>query len=167
MAGRVVEALEDSLGAPPCDEDRTADVPLPGAPAGDTTSFVENRAGRLREAGVEEATVTRLRWLYGRQLDALLALGSANPDWLKPLGPGVPAVRGEVKLAVETEMASTLADFMDRRAALLLFSPDFGLAGAAEAASIMGALLGWDAARRTRELAAYQQLARAHGVPHE
>jgi glycerol-3-phosphate dehydrogenase len=139
--------------------------PLPGAPPGDAARFSEDRARALREAGVDDATVARLRWLYGRQLDALLALGSRDPDWLEPLGPGVPAVRGEVKLAVETEMASTLPDFMDRRGALLLFSPDFGLAGAAEAAAIMGDVLGWDGARRARELASYEHLAQAHGIP--
>jgi glycerol-3-phosphate dehydrogenase len=165
MAGRVVDALKNELGAPPRDEDLTADVPLPGAPSGDPAWFAEDRARALREAGVDGTTVARLRWLYGRQLDRLLALGSTDPDWLEPLGPGVPAVRGEVKLAVETEMASTLADFMDRRGALLLFSPDFGLAGTSEAAAIMADILGWDAARRDRELASYRQLARAHGVP--
>jgi glycerol-3-phosphate dehydrogenase len=64
-------------------------------------------------------------------------------------------------------MASTLADFMDRRAALLLFSPGFGLAGATEAAAVMGDILGWDETRRAREIASYQQLARAHGVPRD
>jgi glycerol-3-phosphate dehydrogenase len=131
----------------------------------DAAGFAEDRARSLLEAGVAEPTVARLRWLYGTQLDDLLALGSQGPDWLEPLGPGVPAVRGEVKLAVEKEMASTLADFMDRRGALLLFSPDFGLAGAPEAAAIMADILGWDDVRRDRELAAYRQLAQDHGVP--
>ena len=165
MAGRVVDALKNELGAPPHDEDCTADVPLPGAPPGDAASFIAMRARELRAAGVEESTVARLCWLYGRQLDALLALGAADPAWLEPLGPGVPAIRGEAKLAVETEMATTLADFMDRRAALLLFSPGFGLGGATEAAAIMGDILGWSKTRRDREIASYQQLARAHGVP--
>ena len=44
-------------------------------------------------------------------------------------------------LAVKQEMASPLTDFMNRRATLFLFSPDFGLAGAREAAQIMGVLL--------------------------
>ncbi len=165
MAGRVVDALRHELGPPPLDLDRTEDVALPGAPGGDTATFIADRARKLRAAGVAEGTVARLSWLYGKQLDRLFALGASDPAWLEPLGPGVPALRAEAKLAVETEMASTLADFMDRRAALLLFSPDFGLAGAAEAAAIMGGLLGWDERRRARELAAYQQLARAHGVP--
>jgi len=165
MAGRVIDALRDLLGPPPDDVERTADVPLPGTPPGDAGAFARERAHRLKAAGVPARTVERLCWLYGRQLDALLALGDSDPAWLAPLGPGVPAVRGEVKLAVETEMANGLADFMDRRAALLLFSPDFGLAGAAEAAAIMGTLLGWSADRTAREIAAYRQLASEHGVP--
>lgn len=165
MAGRVVEALRDELGAPPHDTDRTADVLLPGAPDGDVPAFQAGRGRALSAAGVPAKTVERLCWLYGRQLDALLALGRADAAWLAPLGPGVPAVRGEVELAVTTEMANTLVDFMDRRSALLLFSPDFGLAGAEEAASIMGARLGWSESRKQSELSAYRQLAAEHGVP--
>lgn len=167
MAGRVVDALRGELGPPPNDVDRTEDVLLPGAPTGSPAAFREDRARRLREAGVPPRTVERLCWLFGRQLDALLDLGSQNPDWLRPLGPDVPAVRGEVKLAVETEMAGTLADFMDRRSALLLFSPNFGLEGAPEAASIMGRLLGWSESKKAEELASYRRLAVEHGVPAE
>jgi glycerol-3-phosphate dehydrogenase len=165
MAGRVVEALRDELGAPPGDEDLTAKVPLPGAPAGDAAAFETDRGKRLATAGVPKQTVARLVWLYGRQLDDLLGLAAQESAWLEPLGPGVPALRGEVKLAVEREMALTLVDFMDRRAALLLFSPHFGLAGVEEAASIMGTLLGWDDTRRLQEIATYQQLAAEHAVP--
>jgi glycerol-3-phosphate dehydrogenase len=165
MAGRVVDALRDLLGRPPHDVERTADVVLPGTPPGDAAAFARERAHRLSAAGVPASAVERLCWLYGRQLDALLALGESDPAWLAPLGPGVPAVRGEVKLAVEAEMANGLVDFMDRRAALLLFSPNFGLAGAPEAAAIMGTLLGWTPARTQQELASYQQLAAEHGVP--
>jgi len=165
MAGRVVEALRDELGPPPDDEDRTAAVPLPGVPETKVAAFEEDRRRRLESLGVGRETVERLCWLYGRQLDDLLALGSEDPSWLDPLGVGVPAVRGEVKLAVEHEMAARLDDFMDRRSALLLFSPDFGLAAAEEAARIMGELLGWDDERREAELVEYHRLASEHTVP--
>jgi len=165
MAGRVVDALREELGAPPQDVDRTEETLLPGAPPGDVVAFEHERGERLAEAGVPAATVKRLLWLYGRQLDVLLELGAADPNWLAPLGPGLPAVRAEVKHAVEREMAMTLTDFMDRRAALLLFSPNFGLAGAEEAAAIMGDLLGWDDRRQASETASYRQLASEHGVP--
>jgi glycerol-3-phosphate dehydrogenase len=165
MGGRVVDALRDELGAPPTDVDRTADIPLPGTPAGDIEAFERERRERLATAGVASGTVERLLWLYGRQLDDLLAVALEDPTWLDPLGPGVPAVRGEVRLAVEREMALTLADFMDRRSALLLFSPGHGLAGLEATADIMGQLLGWDDVRRAQEIASYKQLAAEHGVP--
>jgi glycerol-3-phosphate dehydrogenase len=165
MAGRVIDALRDELGPPPDDHDRTAEVALPGVPPGDVAAFEDDRGRKLRESGVPEPAVLRLCWLYGRQLDDLLRLGSDDVAWLEPLGPGIPALRGEVKLAVENEMAMTLVDFMDRRGALLLFSPDFGLAGVDEAASIMAGLLGWDDERRAEELAMYRRRAREHGVP--
>jgi len=165
MAGRVVEELRTELGPPPDDTDRTGDVPLPGAPPGDVGAFMEERARRFRDAGVADRTVERLCWLYGRQLDDLLKLASEDPAWLEPLGAGVPAVRGEVRVAVEKEMAITLVDFMDRRGALLLFSPDFGLAGVEEAATIMGDLLGWGDSRRADEITRYRTLAAEHRVP--
>ncbi|MCZ6456703.1 MAG: FAD-dependent oxidoreductase, partial [Actinobacteria bacterium] len=90
-----------------------------------------------------------------------------DPSWLEPLHPEVPALRGEVFLAVEREMALTLVDFMDRRAALLLFSPNFGLAGAEAAAEIMAELLGWDADRTASELVQYRELAAEHTLPSE
>ena len=165
MAERVIDELREVLGRPPRDEVRTATVPLPGAPEGDFVDFESQAAERLRTAGLTEKTVQRLRWLYGRQLHHLLALAETDPGWLEPLGPGVPAVRGEVKLAVEREMASNLIDFMDRRSALLLFSPDFGLAGAGEAAEIMGSLLHWDEDRRNAEVDRYRAYADEHRVP--
>ena len=167
MAARVIDELRDVLGSPPNDVDRTADVPLPGAPSGDLDEFTRERRERLRAAGIAGGTVDRLCWLYGRQLDDLLELGASDPSWLEPLGPGVPALRGEARLAVEREMAVTLVDFMDRRSALMFFSPDFGLAGTANAAEVMGDLLGWDGEERKAQLEAYTAYAAGHTVPRE
>lgn len=167
MAGRVVEVLRHELGTPPRDEDRTDEVALPGAPSGDVEAFRIDRRRQLEARGVSAATADRLLWLYGVQLDTLLAYGEDDAAWLEPLDPELPALRAEVRHAVEREMAATLIDAMDRRTALLLFSPDHGLAGAEAAAEIMAALLGWDDARRTAEVAAYQRLAAEHGVPTE
>jgi glycerol-3-phosphate dehydrogenase len=165
MAERALAEVRREIGDPPDDVDRTGDVRLPGAPAGDVGAFNRDRAERLADAGVGSETVKRLVWLYGRQLDDLIAYGAEDPAWLAPLADGVPAVRGEVRHAVEREMACTLIDVMDRRTALLLFSPDSGLAGATEAARIIGELLGWDQRRRDTELAGYRAYAREHRVP--
>ena len=167
MARRVLKLADSDLGPAPGPPERTATVPLPGAvvgPAG-LEAYHAERSRDLIESGVEPAVVERLCWLYGNQLDDLLALADDDRSWLEPLHPEVPALRGEVRLAVEREMALTLVDFMDRRAALLLFSPNFGLAAADAAADIMAEALGWDADRRNRELAAYRELAAEHKVP--
>ena len=167
MARRVLKLADPDLGPAPGPPERTATVPLPGAlvgPAG-LEAYHAERSRDLIEAGVEPAVVERLCWLYGNQLDDLLALADDDRSWLEPLHPEVPALRGEVRLAVEREMALTLVDFMDRRAALLLFSLNFGLAAADAAADIMAEALGWDADRRNRELAAYRELAAEHKLP--
>ena len=167
MARRVLDLADPDLGPAPGPPDRTATVPLPGAvvgPAG-LEAYRAERSRDFVEAGVAPSVIERLCWLYGNQLDDLLALAVDDPSWLEPLHLEVPALRGEVRLAVEREMALTLVDFMDRRAALLLFSPNFGLAGADAAADIMAEALGWDAARRTRELAEYREFAAEHRLP--
>jgi glycerol-3-phosphate dehydrogenase len=164
MGGRVIDELVHTLGDPP-GPDRTTEVPLPGVPDGDVQAWVGDRLDRMRDAGVDQETLDRLGFLYGTQLDDLLAFASEDPRWLAPLAPGVPALQGEVRLSVEKEMALTLTDFMDRRGALLLFAPNWGLAGAEEAAGIMGDLLDWDDGRRHDEVEAYRQLAKEHGVP--
>ena len=115
--------------------------------------------------GVAPVTAARLAWLYGRQLDDLIALADRDPNWLEPLHPDVPAVRGEALLAVQGEMASTLIDFMDRRAALLIFSPEQGAAAAPAAADVLADALGWSAERREREVESYLAHAAEHGVP--
>jgi len=167
MAGRVVDELRDELGDPPIEEDRTADVPLPGVPDGDVAEFVEARLDALARAGVPDAALRRLGWLYGSQLDDLLALGGEDAMWLEPLADGVPCLRGEVRMSVEREMAHTLIDFMDRRAALLLFAPNSGIAGATAAAEIMADLLGWDSARVGAEVSGYRSYVAEHRVPDE
>ena len=58
---------------------------------------------------------------------------------------------------------------VDRRTALLLFSPNFGLVGAEAAADIMAEALGWDAPRKIKELAQYRdgELTAEHAPPSE
>ena len=164
MARRVLEIADADLGPAPGHPDRTASVPLPGGVMGSAgiQEYRERRAKDLLELGVPLATVERLCWLYGRQLDYLIALGAEDASWIELLHPDVPALRAEVYHAVDQEMALTLTDFMDRRAALLLFSENFGLAGAEAAADIMADLLAWDGERRSHELADYRLLASEH-----
>ncbi|MFV2006886.1 MAG: FAD-dependent oxidoreductase [Longimicrobiales bacterium] len=168
MAIRVLEMAQESLGMPPSDDSELdASVPLPGWTHGadDPQEVEEETAAAFRARGVDASTAERVAWLYGSQSDVLLEFGDEDPAWLEPLGPDVPALRGEARLAVDQEMAMTLADFMDRRAALLLFSGDHGLAGAEAAADIMAQRLDWSPDRRGEELERYRVIAREHGRP--
>ena len=167
MAQRILEIADAELRPAPGLPERTATVPLPGADVGrqGMKEFRASRGRSLGEMGVAPAIVERLCWLYGRQLDDFIALAVEDPSWLEPLHPDVPAIRGEVRNAVAHEMAMTLTDFMDRRAALLLFSENFGLAAAEPAADIMAEELGWSTDRRTQEIEDYRTIAAEHGVP--
>ncbi|HWI65950.1 MAG TPA: glycerol-3-phosphate dehydrogenase/oxidase, partial [Symbiobacteriaceae bacterium] len=155
MSRRVMRHVEQALGLSSGDGRRSAEEPLPGAAAPDRT--------KLRH--LPEKTAERLAWLYGAHTDRLLAMGDEDPAWLAPLAPGVPALCGEVRLAVEQEMALTLSDFLDRRSSLLLFTPDHGRAAAAATAAIMGPLLDWSEAEAERQVAEYGRVALAHQNP--
>ncbi|HEY3367327.1 MAG TPA: glycerol-3-phosphate dehydrogenase/oxidase [Symbiobacteriaceae bacterium] len=161
MAARIMtfvaRALQRDLG----DNRRTAEVPLPLACASPDAAAV----AALRDHGVSRQAIERITWLYGAELPDLLQLGAEDPAWLEPLAPGVPALRGEVRLAVEQEMALTLLDFMDRRSALLLFSADHGLGAAPAACRIMGGLLGWSEAEQAAQLELYRRVTKNHGFP--
>lgn len=164
MGNRVMAQVARELGRDLGDNRRTAEVPLPGADV-DAPTYSAFRDRMIREydaAGIPGAITDRIAWLYGKGMQTLLAYGQQDEAWLQPLAPGTPALRGEVRLAVEQEMAMTLSDFMDRRSALLLFSDDQGRAAAPEAARIMADLLGWSEPRRAAELEAYLALADRH-----
>ena len=162
MAGRVMEVVLDALETHDT-EDRTKTVPLPGAPP--RPDYVDQRLGELAERGVDEETRGRLAFLYGTQLDALLAYGDEDASWLERLHPDVPALRGEVRHAVEREMALDLIDVMDRRTALLLFSTDSGRPATDAAAAIMADILDWDDGRTEREIESYLGWIENHRVP--
>ena len=167
MARRTLAAVARQLGEDPPGPDRSADVPLPGGEIGgqDPEAYRERQASELLSRGVAPATAARLTWLYGRQLDDLIALADSDPSWLEPLHPDVPAVRGEALMAAQREMAATLIDFMDRRAALLIFSPEQGVAAAPAAADVLATELGWSHERKERELEGYLAYAAEHAIP--
>lgn len=167
MAERVMEHVARELGRDLGDSRRTAEAPLPGAELDgrDFATFRDATAATLGARGVSAAAAERITWLYGAQADELLRLGESDPTWLEPLAPGSAAVRGEVRLAVEQAMALTLADILDRRTGLLLFSDDHGRAAAPAAAAIAGGLLGWTDAEVAAQLESYRQLAREHDLP--
>lgn len=163
MARRILRAVAGALGEPLPGRETTDRVELPGAPGEPLPRFRERTEKALRAAGVEGRALERLAFLYGTELDTLLAWGNEDPEWLAPLAEGVPALRGEVRLAVEHEMAMGLGDILDRRMALLLFEAGGGREAADEAARIAGPRLGWSPARAREEVETYGTMAAEHG----
>jgi len=154
----VARAMEESLPG----REVTHQAVLPGTPGEDMGSFRTRTDRALTEAGVPARTRERLAFLYGTELDDLLAYGREDPAWLHPLGES-PALRGEVRLAVDREMALTLSDILDRRMSLLLFEPGSASSAAAEGAEIAATRLGWSPEREREEVERYCVLSAEHG----
>jgi len=79
-------------------------------------------------------------------------LGNAAPD----VSPGDElALRAAVQYAVEAEECRTLRDFIERRTTLF-WASDQGQSSVPAVRDAMAALLGWDAARQTQEVKAWE-----------
>jgi glycerol-3-phosphate dehydrogenase len=154
---------------------RTAHVMLQGAPAPATARHVRTSAGRSRVNPDEWVTATRAKAAelslptpvaahlvatYGADAQSVLALVAQQPSLGPPLVPGLPYLQAEVVYAARYEGAQTLEDVLRRRTRVALEDREGGLAAASDAAALLAAELGWDAARRQRELEGY----RAHAA---
>ena len=74
---------------------------------------------------------------------------------LKPIVAGRPEIWAEVTHAVEREMALRLADVLMRRLHLFSETRDQAVSATTAVVERLGKLLGWDAARRSEEIADY------------
>jgi glycerol-3-phosphate dehydrogenase len=143
MAQRTLEKVAEGTGLalrPPIDEE----TPLPG---GDFDGDLERLSKQLTtERGVPEEVAARLVRLYGNETAAVLGEG------FEPLVPGQAVARREIDWAVTHEGAATLEDVIYRRTRVALYEPDARSAAVEPAADRMAELLGWDGARRNREV---------------
>jgi glycerol-3-phosphate dehydrogenase len=150
MARDAVDAAGRALGSdlPPSP---TEALPLVGA-AG--WQAVNNRVPRLAaEHGVAEEHVRRMLHRYGDELPDVLAPILGDPALGKPLAGHLPV---EFQRAVTHEGALTLVDVLHRRTHLAIERTDAGLPAAPAVAGLIAPLLGWDADRQAREVAAYR-----------
>ncbi len=107
----------------------------------------------------------------GRTVAAKIA-GMTKPSGSpRPLSYAAKLTPGEAQLAPEKlrhaaahEHVETLVDLLFRRV-LVGWTPDMGLKQARQAAETVADLLGWDAARVTREVAAYRRFVGEHFSP--
>ncbi len=151
IAEKLVTRVMKDLGRAPgvCP---TRQTPLPGArpdEAGDRTG-VEALATLPRVA--REILLAR----YGTRAVIPAQIAATRADLAAPLAPGCPVIGAEVIHAVRNEMVSRLDDFMVRRTAMVWRYPFEADAAAPAVVQLMGAELGWDAARQAQELASFR-----------
>ena len=107
------------------------------------------RAGIV--AGLDATTAATAARRYGRQVDRLHALLRARPALARRVLPETPFCLAETLLAVRDEMALTLRDVLRRRVPVLTVARP-AAAALAEIAALVGAELGWDAARQAEQV---------------
>jgi glycerol-3-phosphate dehydrogenase len=93
---------------------------------------------------------------YGARAGEVLAVISETPPLGERIEPALPYLWAEVVHAARRERARALTDVLVRRIPLFRDAADQGLSAADRAATLAGRELGWDAARRDRELADYR-----------
>jgi glycerol-3-phosphate dehydrogenase len=152
MAADVVDRAVRRLGrtVPPS---RTDALPLLGADG--YAAAWRDRADVARRHGVAAGVVEHLLERYGTMTTHLLDMIDADPALGLPL-PGAPEyLAAEVAYAAAAEGALHLEDVLTRRTRISIETAHRGVESADRAAQVMGTVLGWDAARRAREIAHY------------
>jgi glycerol-3-phosphate dehydrogenase len=104
--------------------------------------------------GLSERTAERLLTLYGSRSRDVVAEARGDVELLKVVHEPTGAIGAEMLFAVRREFARTLTDVLARRT-VLAFEPGHGLESAHTIAALLGARLGWDAARCKTEIAGY------------
>lgn len=120
---------------------------------------IEGQAGRIAECyGLDPVRVDRLLSRYGTVLRHVLDLIDADPALGAPLAHAPRYLRAEIVHAARAEAVVHLDDVLERRTRLSTEVRDRGVAAADEVAALVGAELGWDAARRAAEVRRYGEL---------
>jgi glycerol-3-phosphate dehydrogenase len=128
-------------------------VPLLGA---DGYHALVNQAEALATRhGLHPYRVRYLLDRYGSAVHQVLALAGERPDLLAPLPEAANYLQVEIVYAASHEAALHLEDSLARRTRISIEYPHRGDDCAEVAASLMGEVLGWDAARQRREVQIY------------
>jgi len=103
--------------------------------------------------------------VFGSDAVLIAKMVKADPGLGEKLHPDLPYTRAEVVWAVRHEMARTVEDVLARRTRALLLDARASIEMAPEAARIMAAELGRDAAWRQAQVDAYRALAQEYLLP--
>jgi glycerol-3-phosphate dehydrogenase len=138
----------DLAGAGPC---RTGVLRLVGAEGYDP----QGAQALARQYGLAADVASHLNRFYGDRASVIAQL--AQDGWGARLHPDHPFIEAEVLNAVRDEDALGVADVLCRRLTLALLDRAAAGRAASRVAALMAAELGWDEARRERELADFTE----------
>ena len=134
---------------PPCPTKKRL---FPGAQVADLTALGRSLTAR----GVLPApVVARLIRFYGSRAVEVYELAAERPELAVVVHAPSQLIAAELVFAVRVDLAVTLTDVLARRV-LLAFEPGHGLAELDAVVAPLADELGWDAARREREIADYR-----------
>ncbi len=97
--------------------------------------------------------------VYGSDADEIRKLIEADARLGEPLHAALPYIKAEVVWAARHEMARTVEDVLARRTRALFLNARAALAMAPAVADLMASELGWDEATRSKQLAAFRDVA--------
>ncbi len=131
----------------------TEQRPLPGAAPGRFADYIADRVANAKGPLTPES-VEHLVWTYGKRHELIVDMVAADPALAEPIAEGRREVLAEAAFAVEHERALTLCDALIRRTGLgILGHP--GQAALDKLTAVVADRLGWDAARKQAEQAAF------------
>jgi glycerol-3-phosphate dehydrogenase len=131
--------------------------PLSGGETGtDLARFEDYLASRVRD--VKREGVERLVRLYGSNATSIVDAMERDPNHARQYSHDCLLTPAEVEYNLKYEMALTLQDVLERRTRLLLWDLQCGMSVAERVSTTLAESLGWDEARRQREVAEYQRL---------
>jgi glycerol-3-phosphate dehydrogenase len=133
---------------------RTDELPLVGADG--YTRLWRDRADLARRRGVSLGVAEHLLERYGSLALEVLSLMDDEPSLARPLIGAPDYLAAEIAYAAIAEGALHLEDALARRTRVSFETVHRGAESAADAAQIMGALLGWSKAGQQREIDHYQ-----------
>jgi glycerol-3-phosphate dehydrogenase len=157
MAKLAVDRIVEREGRDaPC---RTHEIPL---------GMAVEAAGLARVEGVPDDAYAQLAGRYGYAARDVLMLAADRGELAQPVLPGHPDLLAEAVHAARREQARTVGDVLLRRTRLGLTGARALCAPGQQApervAAVLGEELGWDAARRAAEAAAFRAEADAEGI---
>jgi glycerol-3-phosphate dehydrogenase len=152
MAADVVDHAARRLRAD-LPRSRTDELPLLGADG--YARLRRDPAALARRHGVLVGVVEHLLDRYGSLATDVLRVLDERPDLVRPVAGAPSYLAVEVVYAVRAEGALHLEDSLARRTRISFETVHRGVDSAADTAALMGAELGWNAARRRREIDHY------------